>query len=516
MEPTPHRIRRQRWLLRAGSGTEAFAVRQRLREAWEGALCRAFEEAFDELASGDEVIRIPKIELRLKVASADRIPGQLPELIHQQLVEQLQELRNKASWRRDGFAEDVERADGAAPGRSSPRRGEGAAWKKSSVRQDRFERLLHYVRTGLVRWEASHLSTGDFASELKETCREYATELRDEMLHDRGTAAGYFRLFQLMAPADAGVLATDLLDAVQQSWKAPLAELLAVLLESGEGRFGRHAQLEIAAGVLSVALAAQESGTAPDFEALLDRVAAESRVPSAELAALASSAAAVLRACRTGRADPGRPPGDARESVQPASAPRETPPGTSPGPAALPLLAAQSLRDPDAPEDFPLLVGGAGLVLLHPFLPRFFETLGVEQPGGPVLSSLPRAAALLHFLATGREEIFECDLAFIKVLLGLKPESPLSVAEGLITGNDREEAGALLQAAITHWPALRNTTPAGLRHSFLNRQGLLREAADGWRLQVERTGYDVLLDQLPWGIGVVKMPWMKRPLHTEW
>jgi hypothetical protein len=202
--------------------------------------------------------------------------------------------------------------------------------------------------------------------------------------------------------------------------------------------------------------------------------------------------------------------------VQPASALRETLPGTSPEPAALPLHAAQSLRDPDAPEDFPLLVGGTGLVLLHPFLPRFFETLGVKQPGCPELSSLPRAAALLHFLATGREEIFECDLAFIKVLLGLKPESPLCVAQGLITGNDREEAEALLQAAITHWPALRNTSPAGLRHSFLNRQGLLREADDGWRLQLERTGYDVLLDHLPWGIGVVKLPWMKRPLHTEW
>jgi hypothetical protein len=35
-------------------------------------------------------------------------------------------------------------------------------------------------------------------------------------------------------------------------------------------------------------------------------------------------------------------------------------------------------------------------------------------------------------------------------------------------------------------------------------------------LQVEQKAVDVLLNTLPWGIGVIKLPWMKEILHTEW
>ncbi|MEY2564937.1 MAG: hypothetical protein QOH88_3130 [Verrucomicrobiota bacterium] len=128
----------------------------------------------------------------------------------------------------------------------------------------------------------------------------------------------------------------------------------------------------------------------------------------------------------------------------------------------------------------------------------------------------PHAAALLHFLATGQEAVYEYDLVLIKVLLGVHPHSPLCVGEGLLTDLDREEAEVLLQAAIVHWSALKNTSSAGLRGSFLQRPALLREEENGWRLQVERQPFDLLLEYLPWGISVIKLPWMKQPLYLEW
>ncbi len=169
-------------------------------------------------------------------------------------------------------------------------------------------------------------------------------------------------------------------------------------------------------------------------------------------------------------------------------------------------------------ETFPTAVRSAGLVLLHPFLPRLFETVALLRPGEPRLpaSELPRAAALLHWLATGRDEVLELELGFVKVLLGRRPEEPLLVDGGALTAADREEGEALLQAAISHWRALKGTTPAGLRASFLQRGGLLREEDAGWRLQMEPAAFDLLLDHLPWGIGVVKLPWMTRPVFTEW
>jgi len=156
--------------------------------------------------------------------------------------------------------------------------------------------------------------------------------------------------------------------------------------------------------------------------------------------------------------------------------------------------------------------------LLHPFLPRFFEATGLKGKNTAELlpSVLPHAAALLHFLATGQEAVYECDLVLIKVLLGVHPEGSLCVGEGLLTELDREEAERLLQAAIAQWTALKNTSSAGFRSSFLQRPALLREEENGWRLRVERQPFDLLLEYLPWSISVFKLPWMKHPLYLEW
>ena len=101
-------------------------------------------------------------------------------------------------------------------------------------------------------------------------------------------------------------------------------------------------------------------------------------------------------------------------------------------------------------------------------------------------------------------------------MLGLKPTTALPVGEGLLIQSDREEAETVLQAAISHWQALKNTSINGLRSSFLLRQGLVREVENGWRLRVERKPFDILLDQLPWGIGIIKLPWMEEILWVEW
>jgi hypothetical protein len=130
--------------------------------------------------------------------------------------------------------------------------------------------------------------------------------------------------------------------------------------------------------------------------------------------------------------------------------------------------------------------------------------------------SLPRAAALLHWLATGRDEIHEFELGAVKVLLGLSPVDPLPAGADLVGAREREEGAALLAAAIGHWTALKGTSIEGFRVSFLQRRGALREEEAGWRLQLEAESFDVLLRQLPWAISTVKLPWMTRPLFTDW
>jgi len=79
-----------------------------------------------------------------------------------------------------------------------------------------------------------------------------------------------------------------------------------------------------------------------------------------------------------------------------------------------------------------------------------------------------------------------------------------------------DEGDNMLRTVIKYWKALKNTSPGGLREAFLIRNGKLIEAEQPARLIVERMDLDILLSSLPWGIGVVKLPWMNEPFYVEW
>jgi len=161
-----------------------------------------------------------------------------------------------------------------------------------------------------------------------------------------------------------------------------------------------------------------------------------------------------------------------------------------------------------------LLVDNAGVVLLHPFLPRFFDGLGVGT--GDELVDRCRALCLLHHLATGELTAPEHQLTLAKVLCGVALQEPAEADVGL-TDAEIAEATAVLDAAIGHWGALGGSAPDALRGEFLMRPGMLAVDADGdWLLRVEARTVDVLLDQLPWGLSLVKLPWMPRLLWVQW
>ncbi|MBS0345603.1 MAG: hypothetical protein JSR69_04020 [Proteobacteria bacterium] len=200
---------------------------------------------------------------------------------------------------------------------------------------------------------------------------------------------------------------------------------------------------------------------------------------------------------------------------EPAASPEAFAPPASTAPTDAPLNFDQR---PAARAAAGLLVPEAGLVLLHPYLPRLFEAAGLVAAGhrGPLPeAAVPHAAALLHWLATGATAL-EFELPFVKLLLGLKPDTPLTHALPGLTEAEHAEAEALLAAVLAHWQALRGTTTDGLRTAFLRRRGHLRREDEAWQLRVEPESFDLLLGLLPWSIGLVRLPWMPWPLLTEW
>jgi hypothetical protein len=171
-------------------------------------------------------------------------------------------------------------------------------------------------------------------------------------------------------------------------------------------------------------------------------------------------------------------------------------------------------EDAGIDESGGILVDNAGLVVVHPFVPRFFEALGVAA--GDELLDPARALCLLHHLATAEPTAPEHRLTLAKVFCEVPMDQPVE-ADVRLTEAEVAEANALLEAAIRHWEALRATSPDGLRDEFLRRPGMLSADLDGgWLLRVETRTSDILLDQLPWGISMVQLPWMSRLMRVEW
>jgi hypothetical protein len=161
-------------------------------------------------------------------------------------------------------------------------------------------------------------------------------------------------------------------------------------------------------------------------------------------------------------------------------------------------------------------VDDAGLVLLAPFLPPFFETLDLVRDASFVdLEAHGRAVLLTRFLATGAADSVEPTLALAARLCGW-PASEPPPRRLTPTPQESAEASALLASVIEHWAVLKTTSAEGLRHTFLLRDGKLERQPHQWQLTVDRHGVDVLLESLPWGFSIVSLPWMPTPLFVSW
>ncbi|MEL6598408.1 MAG: contractile injection system tape measure protein [Pseudomonadota bacterium] len=178
---------------------------------------------------------------------------------------------------------------------------------------------------------------------------------------------------------------------------------------------------------------------------------------------------------------------------------------------------ARAPRPPDQPEPgMRLLTNRAGLVLLGPYLPMYFERLGLVENG-----------------AFRDDASHELGVAALRVLLGEAEwgETPPDALESLICAvpgrriapvpappeGSADLAESLLTAVIGQWSALGKTSVAGLRAAFLVRTGTIDlDDPDFAILRVDPGPYDMLIDRIPWSIGVLKTRWMERPLHVHW
>ena len=524
MTSSPHRIRRQRWLVSTATNEHAFTLRNQFRERWEDVLLPVFETAFDEFSNEDEFIHIPRLEIKLKLDPGSELWEDLPQALYEELATQLRSIAAKR-------AEQPEDADFRSKVQGS---------------MHNFKVLIHYLTHGNLPWQASSLQTGESLKTLKETIDQNWSQLLDYIRESSFSETSYFRLLQLLSAGQSIELVNKICDNLSYYRKDDLKIILLELLNSGNIFLDLHSRISLSAWLLASGFTKEDqplyTDMIADFSQILRR---EKKIEIQRFIDSNSILKSLFHSTFEHQL-----PGDRIIQVKETQSPgviavegddqqssnrifneenEEKSPGVRmvEGKPEIPDEYSDFIELMERMNSVPsnnlqgkprLKVQHAGLLLLHPFLTQFFEHTGILADQGKDISffNLPRAAALLHFLATGNFEVYEFELGFIKLLLGMDPEQSLPVSEGLISQQDDVESEALLQSVINHWSVLKNTSIDGLRASFLQRSALLNETDEGWMVQMETAPFDMLINQLPWSFTIIKLPWMKKPIYTEW
>jgi hypothetical protein len=267
-------------------------------------------------------------------------------------------------------------------------------------------------------------------------------------------------------------------------------------------------------------LAAASPQQLPRLEAALQAVALQGEALQGE-AAMKATQVEALDAALNKALKPTEP-----AASHPTATARPTPPAAPPPPLALqlpkatPLPAQQSPRQLSHTEsdlDDDLVIDGAGMVLLWPFLETLFsrlELLTQERLFGDE-AQRHRAMALLGFLVDGDGDPPEWRLTLAKLLCGALPQAPYGL-EAPLSDAEQTEAEALLQALLGHADGRLGDDGAALRQEFLQRPGLLSARPGAWVLQVERRPGDEVLEGLPWSWSWIRLPWMDDLLQVVW
>lgn len=224
---------------------------------------------------------------------------------------------------------------------------------------------------------------------------------------------------------------------------------------------------------------------------------------------------AVMAPPATGIASPKAQP-DLPESAAPKTESTEADATSMPAQKPSQIQQASARRTPSSSAPIEHYVQHAGLVLLNPFFQHCFDGLGWLS-GGEFVDEDRRedAVLLMAYIATGAWEHQEGDLMLEKLLCGMPLETPVRM-EVALPESTLEEAENLIQSAAHYWDKLGSVSTESFRYTFLQREGVMRPSASGWVLKVNRTGLDILMEFMPWGYGIVRLPWMKTILSVDW
>gem|GEM_PF-3084627 len=161
------------------------------------------------------------------------------------------------------------------------------------------------------------------------------------------------------------------------------------------------------------------------------------------------------------------------------------------------------------------IVANAGLLLLHPFLKTFFGNLNMLDGNKIPIEKQDLAVHLLHYLACKKLQPYEHVLNFEKYICNIPMQHPIQ--KNLVLNEKQINAcETLLTAVLGHWTALKTKSTDVLRNEFLSREGKLSITKAQEKVFIQRKTADILLESVPWNLGLIKFPWKKNFVFLEW
>lgn len=496
----PHRIRTLRLNLRADSPEDAFRLRQAVTASVQSAgFATGLETLLDHFAPGGTEYRIDRLEVPVTGLTAEAWKRDGPARLLAALESALtQELRRASPA--TGAEPDVSEKGNA---RISPQR---------TPPESVLDAFAGFLRTGTLPWWAAPDEVKNWETTLPEAIGRHPARASAELASALAQPEASRRLVW------------------QVSWKTILRLLETFAGEAAVGHVRRWETVLVqefrsrqrAPATLRETVETQRAAWVTALAARNWRADAAWLHAETRRIEAVSSSGGDLSAART---VPEPLPAAEEQRGEPSGWENPTERGRNPavvGPEQRPGFSEKNARtgSPEsagfAKTDPVLFIANAGLVLLHPFVaPLLAELDFLENGRFRSERHRHRAVHLLAHLAGQEPFPAEPDLLLPKLLLGLLPETPVRRRVRL-SRTEKAEARNLLGAVVEHWSALRNTSPEALQAEFLHREGRLERRADDWTLTVEQRASDVLLGRLPWGVSLVRLPWMPGWLHVTW
>ncbi|MDR6568072.1 contractile injection system tape measure protein [Chitinophaga ginsengisegetis] len=475
-----HKIRKQTLLLTVHNKDTVFTWQHQVTALYWNKIIPALEKLFDSHSSDDTVIYIDRLEIDLgKIKAADLNNDHYVALLLEKMTAALATLHVK----------------------EMPRK---------SLPEHTFDQWCYYMEHGTLPWNAARPGDVWYQQVLQvlATSHEAITTLRKQLLNNPDYLR---RILMQHSPEFITQLLAIITAKKQDSWASAIHQLYdayRLLQLTHKGGMNRRAFEQACWYVLLVQAAKDPtvSESAQMNELLIGQPVFVTQIPELITVCRNNSwdkllAAATFFNTQHTAALPNKQADTPLTNE--ASADPET--GTSEEEISEPTTGAHTYY-----------VVNAGIILLHHWLLPMFRQLEWTD-GKRFLNAAckQQAIMLLHYMATGQTEADEFEVVLPKLLCGWPLKRPLDTKLAP-TEEAMEEADGLIENAISHWKALKNISADGLREGFLQRPGRLITGTDKHQLQMESDTIDILLDRLPWNISIIKLKWMKIPLHVQW